>query len=64
MMNAICGLKAVDRKTTGEQMDIFGSRKTIHRLATANGIRWCEHVLARDDDSVLTVALDLEVSAK
>ena len=29
-----------------------------------NGIRWCGHVLRKDDDSVLRVALDLEVSGK
>ena len=29
-----------------------------------NGFIWCEHVLRRDDDSVLKVALDFEVSGK
>ena len=44
-------------------MDMTGLRETIDRLATANGVRWYGHVL-RDDDSVLRVALDLEVSGK
>ena len=39
-------------------------KKTIDRLATANGVRWCGHVLRRDDDSVLRVALDIELSGK
>ena len=39
-------------------------RKTIDQLATVNGVRWYEHVLRRDDDSVLRVALNLEVSGK
>ena len=36
----------------------------IDRLATANGVRWYGHVLRRDDDSVLRVALNLEVTGK
>ena len=59
MVRAICGQKVVDRKTTEEQMDMLGLKETIDRLATANGL-----VLRRDDDSVLRVALDLEVSGK
>ena len=38
--------------------------KTIDRLATVNGVRWYGHVLRRDDNNVLRVALDLEVSGK
>ena len=60
---AMCGQKVVDRKTT-EQMDMLGLKETIDRLATANGVRWYGHVLRRDDDSVLRVALNLEVSGK
>ena len=45
-------------------MDTLGRKETISRLATANGVRWYEHVLRRVDDSVLRVALDLEVSGK
>ena len=52
------------RKTTKEQMDIVGLRETIDWLTTANEVRWYGHVLRRDDDSVLNVILDLEVSGK
>ena len=45
-------------------MDILGLKETIDRLTTANGDRWYRHVLRRDDDSVLRVVLDLEVSGK
>ena len=62
MVRAMCGQKVVDRKTTKKQMDMLGLKETIDRLATANGVRWYGHVLRRDDDSVLKVALDLEVS--
>ena len=38
-VRAMCGQKVVDRKTTEEQMDMLGSKETIDRLATANGVR-------------------------
>ena len=63
MVRTMCGWKVVDQKTT-DQMDQLGLKESINRLATANGVRWYEHVLRRDDDSVLRVALDLEVSCK
>ena len=59
MVRAMCGQKVVDRKT-----DMLGLKETIDRLATANEVRWYGHVLRRDDDSVLRVALNLEVSGK
>ena len=64
MVRAMCGQKVVDGKATEKQMDMLGLKETIDRLATANGVRWCGHVLRRDSDSVLRVALDLEVSGK
>ena len=64
MVKAMCGQKVVDRKTTKEQMDMLGLKKTIERLATANGVRWYGHVLRRHGQSVLRVALNLKVSGK
>ena len=64
MVRAMCGQKVVDRKTTEEQMDMLELKETIDQLATANGVRWYGHVLRRDDNSVLRVALNLEVSDK
>ena len=64
MVRAKCGQKVVDRKTTEKQMDMLGLKGSINRLATANGVRWYGQVLRRDDDSVLRVALNLEVSGK
>ena len=63
MVRAMCDQKVVDRKTE-EQMDMLWLMETIDWLAIANGVRWYEHVLRRDDDSVLRVALNLEVSGK
>ena len=64
MVNAMCGQKVVDKNTTEEQMDMLGLKETIDQSATANGVRWHAHVLRKDDDSVLRVALNLEVSDK
>ena len=64
MMRAICGQKVADRKTTEKQTDMLGLKETVDRLATANGVRWYGHVPNRNDDSVLRVALDLEMSGK
>ena len=63
-VRAMYGQKVVDRKTTEEQIDMFGLKETMDRLATSNGVRWYGHVLRRDGDSVLRVALNLEVSSK
>ena len=60
----MCGQKVLERKTTEEQMDKLGLKETIDRLAAANGIRCNEHVPRRDDNSILRVAPNLEVSGK
>ena len=62
ILRAMCGQKVVGRKRTEEQMDRLGLKETIDQFATANGVRWYGHVPRRDDDSVLRVALDLEVN--
>ena len=64
MVRAMCSQKVVDRKMTEEQIDMLGLKETIDWLATMNGVRWYGHVLRRDDDSVLRVALNLEVTGK
>ena len=64
MVRAMCRQKVVDIKTTEEQMEMLGLKETTGWLATANGVRCYGHVLRRDDDSLLRVALNLEVSGK
>ena len=39
---------------------MLGMRETIDQLATPNGVRWYGHVLRRDDDSILRVAVARE----
>ena len=64
MVRVVCGEKVVDRKTTEEQIAMLGLKETTDQLAPANGVRWYGYALRRDDDSVLRVVLDLEVSGK
>ena len=45
-------------------MNMLSLKETIDRLATANRVRWSGHVLNRNDDSVLKIALDPKVSGK
>ena len=64
MVRAMCDWKVVNRQTIEEQIDMLGLKETIDRLAIAYGVRWYGHVLRRDGNSVLRVALDLEASGK
>ena len=63
MVRATCGRKVED-KTAEEQMGHTGFKETVDERATANAVRWYGYVLKRDDDSVLRVALHLEMSGK
>ena len=56
--------KSLDRKTIKKQMKTLGLKETVDGLATANGVRWCGRMLRRDDDSVLRLALNFEVSGR
>ena len=63
-MRPKCDHKVVDIKLTEEQKNMLGLKEIIHWLATANEVIWYGYALRRDDDCVLRVALDLEVSCK
>ena len=64
MVSVICGQKVVDRKTTEGQIGMLWLRETMDWLARVYGIRWYGHMLRRDSDSVVRVALDLKVKGK
>ena len=64
MARAMCSQKVVERKTTEKPINMLGLKENIDWLATANSVRLYGHVLRRDDNSVLKVAFDLEVSGK
>ena len=51
VVRSMCGVKLVDRKNTEELMEMLGLKKTLNRMAKANGVRWYGHVIRREDDS-------------
>ena len=55
----------INRKNNKELMEMLGLNETLGKMAKANGVRWCGHVVRRDDDDdVRKKALMLEVSGQ
>ena len=54
----MCRVKLMDRKSTKGPMSMLGLQDTVDKLARANGVCWCEHVLRKDEDDVLRRVLD------
>ena len=61
MVRSMCGVKLVNRKKMEELMEILGLKKTLDRMAKANGVRWQGHVIRRDGDDILKKAMMMEV---
>ena len=64
MVRAMCGAKLMERKRTGDLMEMLGLKETVVLMAKANGVRWYGHVLRRVDEHVLRKALEFEVRGK
>ena len=64
MVRTMCGAKLMERKRTGDLMEMLGLKETVVLMAKANGVRWYGHVLRRDDEHVLRKALEFEVRGK
>ena len=45
MMRVMCSVKLVDKRNTVELMDMLELKKAAYKLARANGVRQCGHVL-------------------
>ena len=60
MINA----KLMEKKRTGDLMEMLLLKETVVQMANANGVRWYRHVLRRDDGHVLRKALEFEVKGK
>ena len=54
----------MEKKRTGDLMEMLGLKETVVQMAKANGVRWYRHVLRRDDGHVLRKALEFEVKLK
>ena len=63
-VRSMCGVKLEDRKNMEELKEILGLKKTLDRMAKANGLRWYGHVIRRDDDNILKKAMMLEVNGQ
>ena len=64
MVRSMCGVKLVNRKNTEELMEMLGLKKTLNRMAKANGVRWYGHVIRRENDNILKKAMMIEVNGQ
>ena len=62
MVRSMCKVKLVDGKNTEELMEMLGLKKTLDRMAKTNGVRWCGHVIRREDDNILKKEMMMEVN--
>ena len=62
MVRSMCGVKLVDRKNMEKLMEMLGLKKTLDRVAKANGVRWYGDVIRREDDNILKKAMMMEVN--
>ena len=54
----------MDRKNMEELMEMLGLKEALDRMAKANVVRWCGHVIRRNDNNALKKAMMLEVNGK
>ena len=64
MVRSVCGVKLVDGKKMEDLMEMLGFKKTLVRVAKANGVRWYRHVIRRDNDNILKKAMMMVVNGK
>ena len=63
-MRSMCVVKLVDRKKIEELMEMLALKETLDKMAKANGVRWCGHVIRRDDDNILKKAMMMKVNGQ
>ena len=64
MVRTMCGAKLMEKKRTGDLMEMLGLKESVVQMVKANGVRWYGHVLRRDDGHVLRKVLEFEVKGK
>ena len=62
VVRAMCGVKLLDRGGGGGLMDMLGMEESLDGMAGAGGVRWCGHVLRKEDEGVMEKALGFGVS--
>ena len=60
MIQAMCGVKLLDRRNSKKLMDMLGIKEFLDRMAKASCIRWYGHVLRKEDENVIVKALNLK----
>ena len=61
MVRNMCGVKLMDKKSTKDLMQMLDLNETMDQLVKANSVRWYGHVLKKDKNNFLRMALDLRV---
>ena len=64
MVRAMCRVQLKDIKKSADFMFMLGLSETIDQLVMANSVRWCGHVLRREDGHVLIPTLNCEVEGQ
>ena len=64
MVREMCGVKLAERKNSEKLMEMLGLKKSLEKLAKANGIHWYGHVLRKEEDNILRRALEFSVSGQ
>ena len=64
MVRSMCGVKLVDRKKMEELKKMLGLKEALVIMAKANRVRWCEHMIRKDNDNLLKKAMMMEVNGK
>ena len=62
MIQAMCGVKLLDRRNSEELMDMLGIKESLDRMAKACSMRWYGHVLRKEDETMIVKALKFVVS--
>ena len=60
IVRALCGAKLMEKKRTGDLMEMLRLKETVVQMAKSKGVRWYGHVLRRDYGYVLRKALSLK----
>ena len=64
MVGSMCGIKLTERRKNDDLMEMLWLVKSVERLEKANGVRWYEHVLRRDELHPLRKALDFKMDGR
>ena len=60
----MCEVKLIKKYSGKEFMKLLALEKTLDRRAKAKGMRWYGHVLRKNIDDVVRIALDFKVAGR